>query len=107
MDQLARLQAALSGRYTIAQELGRGGMATVYLAQDLGHGRSIALKVLRPELGTALGPERFAREIEIAARLTHPHILPLHDPGEAGGPLHHVMPAVEGESARAPLPRDR
>jgi len=106
MDQLARLQAALSGRYTIAQELGRGGMATVYLAQDLKHGRSIALKVLRPELATALGPERFVREIEIAARLTHPNILPLHDSGEAGGLLYYVMPYVEGESLRSRLARE-
>ena len=106
MDQLARLQAALSGRYTIAQELGRGGMATVYLAQDLRHGRSIALKVLRPELATALGPERFVREIEIAARLTHPNILPLHDSGEAGGLLYYVMPYVEGESLRSHLARE-
>src|SRR5712691_8401883 len=106
MDQLARLQAALSGRYTIAQELGRGGMATVYLAQDLRHGRSIALKVLRPELATALGPERFVREIEIAARLTHPNILPLHDSGEAGGLLYYVMPYVEGESLRSRLARE-
>ena len=106
MDQLARLQAALGGRYTIAQELGRGGMAAVYLAQDLKHGRSIALKVLRPELATALGPERFVREIEIAARLTHPNILPLHDSGEAGGLLYYVMPYVEGESLRSRLARE-
>lgn len=113
MDQLARLQAALSGRYTIAQELGRGGMATVYLAQDLKHDRAIALKVLRPELATALGPERFVREIEIAARLAHHNILPLHDSGEADGLLYYVMPYVEGESLRShlaregPLPLDR
>src|SRR5437016_14119604 len=107
MDQLARLQAALSGRYTIAQELGRGGMATVYLAQDLRHGRSIALKVLRPELAAALGPERFVREIEIAAGLTHPHILPLHDSGEADGFLYYVMPYVEGESLRDRLNREK
>ncbi len=113
MDQLARLQAALTGRYTIEHELGRGGMATVYLAQDLRHGRPIALKVLRPELAAALGPGRFLREIEIAARLTHPNILPLHDSGEAGGLLYYVMPYVDGESLRSrlaregPLPLDR
>jgi len=113
VDQLARLQAALTGRYTIEHELGRGGMATVYLAQDLKHGRPIALKVLRPELAAALGPGRFLREIEIAARLTHPNILPLHDSGEAGGLLYYVMPYVDGESLRShlaregPLPLDR
>ena len=106
MDQLARLQAALTGRYTIEHELGRGGMATVYLAQDLRHGRPIALKVLRPELAAALGPGRFLREIEIAARLTHPNILPLHDSGEAGGLLYYVMPYVDGESLRSRLARE-
>ena len=106
MDQLARLQAALTGRYTIEHELGRGGMATVYLAQDLRHGRPIALKVLRPELAAALGPGRFLREIEIAARLTHPNILPLHDSGEAGGLLYYVMPYVDGESLRSHLARE-
>ena len=106
MDQLARLQAALTGRYTIEHELGRGGMATVYLAQDLKHGRPIALKVLRPELAAALGPGRFLREIEIAARLTHPNILPLHDSGEAGGLLYYVMPYVDGESLRSRLARE-
>ena len=106
MDQLARLQAALTGRYTIEHELGRGGMATVYLAQDLKHGRPIALKVLRPELAAALGPGRFLREIEIAARLTHPNILPLHDSGDAGGLLYYVMPYVDGESLRSRLARE-
>ena len=106
MDQLARLQAALTGRYTIEHELGRGGMATVYLAQDLKHGRPIALKVLRPDLAAALGPGRFLREIEIAARLTHPNILPLHDSGEAGGLLYYVMPYVDGESLRSRLARE-
>jgi len=106
VDQLARLQAALTGRYTIEHELGRGGMATVYLAQDLKHGRPIALKVLRPELAAALGPGRFLREIEIAARLTHPNILPLHDSGDAGGLLYYVMPYVDGESLRSRLARE-
>src|SRR6184192_514675 len=99
-DQLARLQAALSDRYTIERELGRGGMATVYLAQDLKHHRKVAIKVLKPELAAALGPERFLQEIEIAAGLTHPHILPLHDSGEATGLLYYVMPYVEGETLR-------
>ena len=77
-DLLARVQAALAGRYTIERELGRGGMATVYLAQDRKHHRQVAIKVLKPELAAAHGPERFLREIETAARLNHPHILPLH-----------------------------
>ena len=100
------LQAALSGRYQIERELGRGGMATVYLAEDLKHGRRVALKVLRPELTPALGAERFLREIAIAARLQHPHILSLHDSGEAGGMLYYAMPYVEGESLRARLARE-
>ena len=96
-DALPRLKAALAGRYTIERELGRGGMATVYLAHDLRHDRPVALKVLRPELAAAIGPERFLREIQIAARLTHPNILPLHDSGEAEGLLYYVMPYVEAE----------
>src|SRR5437867_1641332 len=104
-DQLARLQAALADRYTIERELGRGGMATVYLAQDLKHHRKVAIKVLKPELAAALGPERFLQEIEIAAGLTHPHILPLHDSGEATGLLYYVMPYVEGETLRNRLDR--
>ena len=106
-DQLARLRAALTGRYTIERELGRGGMATVYLGRDLKHHRAVAIKVLRPELAEALGPERFVREIEIAAGLTHPHILPLHDSGEADGFLYYVMPYVEGESLRDRLNREK
>jgi serine/threonine-protein kinase len=105
-DQLARLQVALSGRYTIERELGRGGMATVYLANDLKNHRLVALKVMRPELAAALGPGRFLREIEIAARLAHPHILPLHDSGELGEFLYYVMPYVEGESLRSRLVRE-
>src|SRR5438034_11625270 len=104
-DQLARLQAALADRYTIERELGRGGMATVYLAQDLKHHRKVAIKVLKPELAAALGPERFLQEIEIAAGLPHPHILPLHDSGEATGLLYYVMPYVEGETLRNRLDR--
>src|SRR5438034_2660286 len=106
-DQLARLQAALADRYTIERELGRGGMATVYLAQDLKHHRKVAIKVLRPELAAALGPERFLREIDTAAGLNHPHILPLHDSGEAAGFLFYVMPYVEGESLRDRLSREK
>ena len=105
-DAVARLNAALQGRYTIEGGLGSGGMATVYLARDEKHERKIAIKVLRPELAASLGPERFLREIEIAARLTHPHILPLFDSGDAGGFLHYVMPYVEGESLRDRLDRE-
>src|SRR5881628_1706628 len=105
-DQLARLKAALAERYALDRELGRGGMATVYLARDLRHGRLVAIKVLRPEIAAALGPERFLREIELAARLTHPHILPLHDSGQAGGFLYYVMPYIEGESLRERLARE-
>src|SRR5213596_2875660 len=105
-DLLARLQAALGDRYTIERELGRGGMATVYLAADLRHGRPVAIKVLRPEIAATLGPERFLREIETAARLNHPHILPLHDSGQAGGSLYYVMPYIEGESLRDRLERE-
>src|SRR2546430_14769340 len=106
-DLLARLQSALADRYAIERALGRGGMATVYLARDLRHGRPVAIKVLKPDLAAALGPERFLREIEIAAGLNHPHILPLHDSGEAGGFLYYVMPYVEGESVRDRLNRDK
>jgi serine/threonine-protein kinase len=106
-DQLAFLQVALSGRYTIERELGRGGMATVYLAQDLKHRRPVAIKLLRPELAAALGAERFLREIEIAARLQHPHILPLYDSGTAESQLFYVMPYVDGESLRDRLRRDK
>jgi len=100
------LKAALVERYTIERELGSGGMATVYLAQDLKHGRKVAIKVLRPELAATLGVERFVREIEIAAKLTHPHILPLFDSGQAQGFLYYVMPHVEGESLRERLERE-
>src|SRR3989449_2564794 len=82
-------------------------MATVYLAQDLKHDRYVAIKVLRPDLAAALGPERFLREIQIGARLAHPHILPLHDSGQAGELLYYVMPYVEGESLRARMSRER
>jgi len=101
-----RLRAVLAERYSIERELGQGGMATVYLAQDLKHHRRVAIKVLKPELAAALGSERFLREIEIAAQLTHPHILPLHDSGQADGFLYYTMPFVEGESLRNRLTRE-
>jgi len=104
-NTFAQLQAALADRYALERELGRGGMATVYLAQDLKHHRKVAIKVLKPELAAALGPERFLQEIEIAAGLTHPHILPLYDSGEATGLLYYVMPYVEGETMRNRLDR--
>lgn len=94
------LERELADRYRIEREIGAGGMATVYLAQDLRHGRRVAIKVLRPDLAETLGPDRFTREIEIAAALTHPHILPLHDSGSADGLLYYVMPFIEGESLR-------
>ncbi|MFI5311147.1 MAG: protein kinase [Gemmatimonadales bacterium] len=103
---LAQLEQALSDKYDIERELGRGGMATVYLAHDRKHDRAVAVKVLHTELASAVGPDRFLREIKVAARLNHPHILPLHDSGEAGGFLYYVMPYVEGESLRSRLNRD-
>src|SRR5881296_4525129 len=106
-DLLAPLQAALADRYTIERELGRGGMATVYLAHDLKHERRVALKVLHPELVSTLGPERFQREIKLAARFQHPHILTVLDSGEAAGQLWYTMPFVEGESLRERLTRER
>jgi tetratricopeptide (TPR) repeat protein/tRNA A-37 threonylcarbamoyl transferase component Bud32 len=105
-DLLTHLRAAVSGRYAIEREVGRGGMATVYLAQDLKHRRRVAIKVLQPEIAAALGPDRFLREIETAARLNHPHILALHDSSEADGFLYYVMPYVEGESLRDRLNRE-
>jgi tRNA A-37 threonylcarbamoyl transferase component Bud32 len=97
--------AALGDRYRIERELGQGGMATVYLAYDLRHERKVAIKVLRPELAASIGPERFLREIRIAAQLQHPHVLPLLESGEAGGFLFYVMPYVDGESLRDRLAR--
>jgi serine/threonine-protein kinase len=97
---------AIAERYTVEREVGAGGMATVYLARDRKHNRQVAVKVLRPELAQALGGERFLREIEIAAGLHHPHILPLFDSGEAAGRLYYVMPYVEGESLRQKLARE-
>jgi eukaryotic-like serine/threonine-protein kinase len=106
-DQLERLRTTLAGRYAVERELGRGGMATVYLASDLKHGRQVALKVLRSELGPLLGSDRFTREIGIAATLNHPHILPLYDSGDADGLQYYVMPYIKGESLRQKLARER
>ncbi len=105
-DPIAGLNAALGDRYVVDRMLGRGGMATVYLARDLKHERFVALKTLRPEIAVALGRERFLREIKLAARLQHPNILPVYDSGDAGGTLYYVMPYVEGESLRDRLDRE-
>ena len=105
-DALSRLSAALSDRYRLERELGQGGMATVYLAEDLKHDRKVAIKVLKPELAAVLGAERFVSEIKTTAALQHPNILPLFDSGEADGFLFYVMPYVEGETLRAKLDRD-
>jgi serine/threonine-protein kinase len=105
-DAQGRLTTALAGRYTIERELGAGGMATVYLAHDVRHDRRVALKLLRPELAAILGGERFLKEIRLTANLQHPHILALHDSGEADGLVYYVMPYVEGESLRQRLTRE-
>ncbi|HSW27916.1 MAG TPA: serine/threonine-protein kinase [Longimicrobiales bacterium] len=107
IEPLDRLKDALKDRYAFERELGSGGMATVWLAQDLKHHREVAVKVLRPELAATIGPERFLREVDIAANLQHPHILPLHDSGEADGFLYYVMPYVEGQTVRQRLLRER
>jgi serine/threonine-protein kinase len=101
----SQFEAALAGRYRIDRKLGEGGMSVVFLARDLRHDRRVAVKMLRPELTAAIGSDRFLREIRIIAGLQHPHILPLHDSGDAGGSLYYVMPFVEGESLRARLDR--
>jgi serine/threonine-protein kinase len=106
-DLRAQLEAGLTGQYALLRELGRGGMATVFLATDLKHDRPVAFKVLHPDLAQSLGPERFQREIRLAARLQHPHILTVHDSGETVGQLWFTMPYVEGESLRDLLRRDR
>ncbi|MDH5196798.1 MAG: protein kinase [Gemmatimonadota bacterium] len=105
-DLINQLRQSVADRYAIEREVGRGGMATVFLAQDLRHRRPVALKVLHPQLATALGPERFLREIQIAARLQHPHIVPLYDSGQAGDLLFYVMPFIPGESLRQRLERE-
>ena len=106
-DAESRLNAALADRYRIEREIGEGGMATVYLAQDLKHDRAVALKVLKPELAALMGGERFLTEIKTTANLQHPHILPLFDSGEADGFLFYVMPFIEGESLRDRINRER
>ena len=106
-EPASRLQEALAGRYRIAREIGQGGMATVYLAEDLKHDRKVAIKVLRPELSAIIGAERFLREIKTIATLQHPHILGLIDSGEMDGTAYYVMPFVEGESLRERLEREK
>ena len=105
-DPVSRLNAALEGRYAIERELGEGGMATVYLADDLKHERKVALKVLKPELAAVVGADRFLAEIKTTANLQHPHILPLFDSGEADSFLFYVMPHIQGESLRERLDRE-
>jgi serine/threonine-protein kinase len=105
-NSLDHLKAALAERYRIERELGAGGMATVYLAEDLKHKRKVALKVLKPELAAVLGAERFVQEITTTAALQHPHILPLFDSGTADGFLFYVMPFIDGETLRAKLDRE-
>jgi serine/threonine-protein kinase len=106
-DPIAALNTALDGRYAIERELGEGGMATVYLADDLRHSRKVALKVLKPELAAVVGADRFLTEIETTANLQHPNILPLFDSGEADGFLFYVMPYVEGENLQQKLDREK
>ena len=107
IEFVERVRDALGPQYAIIQELGSGGMATVYLAQDLKHGREVAVKVVRPEFAGVLGGERFVREIQIASKLSHPHIVPVYDSGQAGGLLYYTMPYVEGESLRDRLNREK
>jgi serine/threonine-protein kinase len=104
---LDRLRTAIADRYEIERELGHGAMATVFLARDLKHGRQVAVKVMRDDVGFAMGAERFKREIELVTHLSHPHILPIYDSGEVNGELFYVMPYIEGESLRAKLNRER
>jgi len=106
-DTVSRLNAALEGRYTVQHEIGEGGMATVYLADDIKHERKVALKVLKPELAAVVGAERFLAEIKTTANLQHPHILPLFDSGEADGFLFYVMPFVDGETLRGRIDREK
>ena len=103
----SRLSTALADRYRIERRLGEGGMATVYLAEDLKHKRKVAVKVLRPELAAVLGAERFLQEITTTANLQHPHILPLFDSGEADSFLYYVMPFIDGETLRDKLNREK
>ncbi len=105
-EAMRRLATTISDRYTVERELGAGGMATVYLAEDVKHHRKVAIKVLHPELSAVLGPDRFLKEIELTASLQHPHILPLFDSGAADGLLYYVMPYVEGETLRGRMERE-
>jgi serine/threonine-protein kinase len=107
LDLLDTLRDALADRYEVDREIGRGGMAVVYLAHDLKHRRRVALKVLLPDLSASLAAERFLREIEIAAQLTHPHVLALYESGEVDGLLYYVTPYLEGGSLRDRLRRER
>src|SRR5262245_49469971 len=104
---LERVHQLLAGRYVVERELGRGGTATVYLAHDERHSRRVAVKVLHPELAAGIGADRFRAEIEIAAQLAHPGILPVFDSGGAGDDLFYVMPFIEGESLRECLKTNR
>src|SRR6266699_626359 len=106
-DEVAHFREALRGRYRLERKLGRGGMATVWLAEDLKQHRSVALKVLRPELASVLAAERFVREIRVTGNLAHPHIVPLFDSGQADGFLYYVMPYVPGKSLRQRLEREK
>ena len=106
LGELARVRRALSATYKVERALGAGGMATVYLAEDVKHRRKVAVKVMRPELAQTLGADRFLREVEIAAQLSHPHILPVYDSGQADGLLYYVMPYVEGESLQERMQRE-
>src|SRR2546428_8116072 len=106
-DLFDRLSVAVAHRYRLQRELGQGGMATVFLAHDLKYEREVAVKVLRPDLAAEVGAARFLHEIQIAARLHHPHILPLYDSDEAQGFLYYVMPYIEGETLRERLARER
>src|SRR6476659_3794265 len=107
MDAITQLKESLADRYEIEREIGRGGMATVYLARDIKHDRHVAVKVLNPELGAVLGVDRFLAEIKVTANLQHPNLLPLFDSGDANGLLFYVMPYVKGESLRARLDREQ
>src|SRR5215213_3080112 len=106
-DTLERLHTALADRYRIERELGQGGMATVYLAHDVRHDRDVAIKILNAELAESLGRQRFVREIRMAAKLNHPHILPLYDSGECDGFLYFVMPVMQGQTLRNRLEVER
>ena len=106
-NTFSRLESALAGRYRIEREIGRGGMATVYLADDVKHHRPVALKVLHSELASTIGPDRFLREVDVVASLNHPRILPLYDSGDANGFLFFVMPYVQGESLRVTMDREK